>query len=266
MKEWVEGLLPLERDLFFALNGSESLFLDNAMWTISGRLIWIPLYLFILFLFFYRTPQKEGFLAMLFLVLVFVACDQVSSSLFKPLFERFRPTHHPDFKDLVDIVNDYRGGRYGFISGHATNSFGLAVFILLLFKHRVLTMGILFWATLNSYTRIYLGVHFVSDIVAGMIVGMLIALLLYGFYVFTRKRLISRVPTIASATVRTDREFGGKEAVGNMAMAFDGVATSAPSSLMRAYNKNQGRLLAVFIVTYLAIIIVLSPMLAALPH
>ncbi len=61
MKEWVEGLLPLERDLFFALNGSESLFLDNAMWTISGRLIWIPLYLFILFLLFYRMPKREGF-------------------------------------------------------------------------------------------------------------------------------------------------------------------------------------------------------------
>jgi undecaprenyl-diphosphatase len=265
MKEWVEGLLPLERDLFFALNGSESLFLDNAMWTISGRLIWIPLYLFILFLLFYRVPKREGLLVALFLILVFVACDQVSSSLFKPLFERFRPTHHPDFKNLVDTVNDYRGGRYGFISGHATNSFGLAVFVLLLFKQRVLTLASLFWATLNSYTRIYLGVHFISDIVAGMIVGTLIALLFYGLYMFARRRLIRPVQGTASAAVRTDRETGS-DVSGDRAPRSVGVATPAPSDLTCAYSGNQGKLLALFIVVYLTVVVILSPLLAALPH
>jgi len=106
-------------------------------------------------------------------------CDQVASSFFKPLFERFRPTHHPDFKEMVDIVNGYRGGRYGFISSHATNSFGLAVFISLLFRHRRVTISVVCWALLNSYTRIYLGVHFISDILAGIIVGTILAFLLY---------------------------------------------------------------------------------------
>ncbi|MDI9604445.1 MAG: phosphatase PAP2 family protein [Bacteroidota bacterium] len=265
MKEWVESLLPLERDLFFALNGSESLFLDNAMWTISGRLIWIPFYLFILFLLFYRMPKREGFLAALFLILVFVACDQVSSSLFKPLFERFRPTHHPDFKDLVDTVNGYRGGRFGFISGHATNSFGLAVFVLLLFRQRTLTLAALFWATLNSYTRIYLGVHFISDIVGGMIVGTLIALLLYGLYTYTRRRLIRPTRVTASAVVRTDREPGG-EAAGARAPATVDAVIPAPSDSTYAYSGNQGKLLALFITVYLAVVIVFSPLLAALPH
>jgi len=258
-------LLPLERDLFFALNGSESLFLDNAMWTISGRLIWIPLYLFILFLFFYRVPKREGFLAALFLILVFVACDQISSSLFKPLFERFRPTHHPDFKDLVNTVNDYRGGRYGFISGHATNSFGLAVFVLLLLKQRALTLAALFWATLNSYTRIYLGVHFISDIVAGMIVGTLIALLLYGLYTFTRRRLIRCGPVIALAAVRSDRESGSELAGGRSSMIV-GETISDPSGLVHAYSAKQGRLLALFITVYLGVVVIFSPLLTVLPH
>lgn len=258
-------MLPLERDLFLALNGSESLFLDNVMWTISGRLIWIPLYLFILFLFFYRVPKREGFLAMLFLILVFVACDQVSSSLFKPLFERFRPTHHPDFKELVDTVNDYRGGLYGFISGHATNSFGLALFVLLLFKQRALTLASLFWATLNSYTRIYLGVHFVSDILAGMIVGTLIALLFYGLYRFTRRRLIRPTRVPVSVATRTDRELDG-EAVGDRAPMTAGVSFPESTLLPHAYNANQGKLLALFIVAYLAVVIIFSPLLAALPH
>lgn len=231
MKEWIEGLLPLERDLFLSLNGSESLFLDNVMWTISGRLIWIPLYLFILFLFFYRVPRKEGFLAALFLILVFVVCDQVSSSLFKPFFERFRPTHHPDFSSLVDTVNDYRGGRYGFISGHATNSFGLAVFFSLVFARRAVTLTALFWALLNSYTRIYLGVHFISDILAGIFVGSILGLLVYMAYSWTRVKVVKPV---------------------------DGALGSV-------YSK-QGNLLALFIIICLIVILIFSSLLATIPH
>lgn len=186
MKEWAEGILPHERDLFFALNGSDSTFWDNTMWTFTGRFIWLPIMLLILFLFFYKTPRKEAFLAMLFFILLFVVCDQVSSSIFKPLFQRFRPTHHPDFENLVDIVNGYRGGQYGFISGHATNSFGVAVFLSLVYRYRLLTVSLLSWALINCYSRIYLGVHFISDIVAGALVGSLIAFALYELYVWTR--------------------------------------------------------------------------------
>lgn len=233
MNEAVENLLPLERDIFFALNGSESIFFDNVMWTISGRLVWIPVYLLILFLFFYKTPKKEAFLVTIFFILVFVVCDQVSSSIFKPMFERLRPTHHPDFKELVDIVNGYRGGQFGFISGHATNSFGLAVFLSLLFKNRWLTISALLWATVNSYSRIYLGVHFISDIVAGLLVGTLIAFILYELYVQTRFRLFP-IPN------REKRR--------------------------SIYTNRHGSRLAAFIIIYLGLIIIFSHFLATLPH
>lgn len=233
MREAVENLLPLERNLFFALNGSESVFLDNVMWTISGRLVWIPVYLFILFLFFYKTPKKEALLLTLFFVLVFVVCDQVSSSIFKPFFERFRPTHHPDFKDLVDTVNGYTGGKYGFISGHATNSFGLAVFLSLLFRNRWLTVVTLLWATINSYSRIYLGVHFISDIVAGIIVGTLIAIILYELYIWTRFKILP-IPN------REKRK--------------------------PIYTHQKSIRLALFIAAYLGIIIIFSRFLVTLPH
>lgn len=232
MKEAVERILPLERDLFFALNGSDSLFLDQMMWTISGRFVWIPLFLFILFLFFYKTPRKEAFLVTFFFILLFVLSDQVSSSLFKPLFERFRPTHHPDFSELVDIVNGYRGGKYGFISGHATNSFGLAVFLSLVFKHRSVTFFALFWAILNSYTRIYLGVHFISDILAGMIAGTLLAVLLYVFYIWVREKLFHPEPSLKRIP----------------------------------YSPKHGLLLSSFIPVYILLLIVFSPLLASLPH
>lgn len=232
MNEAIDKLLPLERNLFFALNGCDSQFLDNVMWMLSGRLVWIPLFLFILFLFFYKTNWKEGLLATLFFILVFALCDQLASSFFKPMFERYRPTHHSDFKELVDIVNGYRGGRYGFISSHAANSFGLAVFLSLLFRHRLVTISVLCWAVLNSYTRIYLGVHFVSDILAGMIVGSMAGFLLYKIY------RLSRV-----------------------------VLLHAPASdYMPLYSQRHATFLSLFIPVYLLLLVFFSSFLATLPH
>lgn len=232
MKEAVETLLPLERDLFLKLNGSDSLILDNLMWMFSGRLVWIPLFLFIVFLFFYKSHWKEGLLVTLFFILLFTLCDQVSSSFFKPFFERFRPTHHPDFKDIVDTINGYRGGRFGFISSHATNSFGLAVFLSLLYRYRWLTVGALFWATLNSYTRIYLGVHFITDIVSGMIVGALIGFLLFWLYNNVRKHLIRH-------SWLTDQSL---------------------------YGRKQAIPLSLFIPAYLIVLSIFNSFLATIPH
>ena len=233
MKRAVEGLLPFERDLFFALNGSDSVVLDNIMWTLSGRFVWIPLFLFILFIIFFKTPRKVGFLVALFLILVFVASDQVSSSMFKPFFERFRPSHHPDFMNQVDLLNGYRGGRFGFISGHATNSFGLAVYLSLIFKYRWITVISLFWATLNSYTRIYLGVHFISDILAGIIVGSILALILYSGLKLIRKSTFLNSYDISKQTL---------------------------------YRSVNGKILSIFIIIYIVILISLSSLLSTLPH
>ena len=189
MKEFVENLLPYERNLFFLLNGSDSVLLDNMMSTISVTKVWIPLYLFVLFMIFYKTPKKEALLVTLSFILMIVACDQFSSGLIKPFFERLRPGHHPDFKDLVDLVNGRRGGSFSFISGHATNCFGFAVFLSLIFKNRWVTLVALVWATLIGYSRIYLGMHFISDVVGGILAGTLIALILYAVFVPLRKKL-----------------------------------------------------------------------------
>lgn len=232
MKEVVENLLPVERDLFFALNGSDSVFLDNLFWTFTGRYVWVPLLLFLVFVFFYKSPRREGILATVFLILLFILCDQVSSGFFKPLFERFRPTHHPDFAELVDIVDNYRGGRFGFISGHATNSFGLAVFFSLVFRNWRVTLPVFAWAILNSYSRIYLGVHFVSDIVAGIIVGSLLGWMLYELYAWIRIRYF--VP--------------------------------APESRLSVYPAESGRIAGVVSAVYILLILFFSPFLATLPH
>ncbi len=189
MKEFVESLLSYERELFFMLNGSDSVFLDNIMWIVSRSKVWILFYLFVALFLFYKTLKKEAALTLVLFGLTMVLCDQFSSGLIKPFFERLRPSHHPDFKDLVDIVRENRGGGFSFISGHATNSFGFAVFLSLIFRNRWLTGVALVWATVISYSRIYLGVHFISDVVGGMLAGTLIAMIMYTLLIAIRKKL-----------------------------------------------------------------------------
>lgn len=233
MKESIENLLPFERDLFFALNGSDSLFLDNVFWTFTGRYVWILLWIFLLVMFFYRTRRREGILAAVFFILVIVVCDQVSSSVIKEIFQRLRPTRHPDFKDMVDMVNGYRGGGFSFVSGHATNSFGLAVLLSLIYKNRWVTIPVLVWATLNSYSRIYLGVHFISDVVGGFIVGSLLAWLLYELYVWIRARFY-HIPR--------------------------------SKNKLSVYSTQSSRIVGFVISIYTLLIIIFSPFLATLPH
>ncbi len=182
----VEKILVYERDLFFMLNGSDSPFLDRFMWLYSGKAVWLPLAAFILIVLLYKKKWQESILILLAIVLVVTFCDQFASHVCKPIFTRFRPTHHPDFMDQVKTVFDYRGGKYGFISSHAANAFGFATFMSLLFRYWLFTWTIFLWAALTAYTRVYLGVHFISDIVPGAIAGVFFGWLVYWLYVKAR--------------------------------------------------------------------------------
>ena len=177
----LERELQWERNLFFFLNGSDSTFWDSFFYFYSYRWTWVPFWLCLLFVVIYRkngTEFKRDWKGIVWTILTVIAvvvlCDQISSGIFKPLFHRFRPTHHPDFQDWVKIVFDKRGGKYGFISGHATNSFGIATLTAFLFRNRLFTVTLFLYASLTAYSRIYLGLHFISDVVVGALVGMLV--------------------------------------------------------------------------------------------
>lgn len=164
------------------------------MWIYSGKLVWLPLLIVCFFVFVYKIKWQEALLLVLCSVLVGVLCDQCTSSLIKPFFERLRPTHHPDFKNFVDIVHGYRGGRYGFVSSHAANGFGIVTFTSLLLRYKWHVVTVVFWALITSYSRIYLGVHFVSDIVGGMIVGVMVGFLVYYIYLAAREYILKVSP------------------------------------------------------------------------
>lgn len=186
----VEKILLYERDVFFALNGSDCAFLDRFMWVYTGKAVWLPLAVFILIALLYKKNWRESILILLAIVLVVTLCDQFASHVCKPIFTRFRPTHHPDFMDQVRIVNGYRGGLYGFISSHAANAFGFATLMALIFRNRIFTWAIFFWAFLTAYTRVYLGVHFISDVVPGAVSGIVLGYMVYKLYTLARMKLV----------------------------------------------------------------------------
>ena len=186
----VEQLLPLERDFFFMINGNHSPFFDYFMSIYSDKFTWIPLALVLLFVIVYKVPWKYVLLLIICATFVGLLCDMFAAGVIKPFFARLRPSHHPDFSYLVHIVNGKRGGQFGFISNHASNGIGIAVFTSLLFKWRYYTITIFCWALLTMYSRIYLGVHFITDTLGGALWGATAGAVVYLFYVYACKLLI----------------------------------------------------------------------------
>ena len=184
MIEWLENL---DRELFLFFNGLHTDTLDFLMWHISGKWEWIPLYAFLLYL-LVKKYGKSVWVILLGVALLVTLADQISVKVFKEGFERWRPCHNLGLKDVVHLVNNKCGGRFGFVSSHAANSFALATFIGMLLNRKTL-YALLLWAAVVSYSRIYLGVHYPSDVVGGALLGMVIATLLYKIVVISLKKI-----------------------------------------------------------------------------
>ena len=207
----LEKLLELEREAFLTLNSLHSDYWDRFMWLYSGKFVWLPLAAFIIFILVYKKDWRESVLVLLGIGLVVLFCDQFTSGLIKPLFMRFRPTHHPDFMNEVVTVFGYRGGLYGFISGHAANAFGFAIFMSLLFRYKLFTWVIFIWAFVMAYSRIYLGVHFLTDIIPGALSGLVLGWLAYFIYskgrVFVLKKSGREVIPSSEIYTKTQKQF-----------------------------------------------------------
>ena len=182
LKQWDEQLL-----LF--LNQFHVSWLDPVMYLVTKTEFWIPLYVFLIYLIF-RNYKKEGWLVLAGVVITVLLADQITVSLMKPFFQRLRPSHEPSLEGLLHVVNDYRGGLYGFASSHAANTAGVAFFVFLLFRKTYHWIWLIFiWTFVMTYTRIYLGVHYPGDILAGGLVGLLSGYAGFRFYVWLRSRV-----------------------------------------------------------------------------
>ena len=180
----MDALLNLDTYFFRLINQSGTPFWDPLFLFATNKWSWIPLYAFLVFLLF-KKKKQSAFISLLFITLVIVFSDQGSVHLFKNVFERLRPCH---FLENVRLVTEGCGGNFGFISSHASNVFGLAVFIGSILNKKTFAF-LFFWAALVSFSRVYVGVHYPFDILFGMMYGTTIALLLLKIYYKYEKSL-----------------------------------------------------------------------------
>lgn len=185
----LQELIDIDKYMLLALNGSDSLFWDGCMSVYTTTLVWIPLILVLLYVLFKNNNLRTFFILLAMFVLVFMITNTLTSVVFKPMVERLRPSFDSELMYLVDIVNDYRSYSYSFMSGHAANSFGIATLAILLIRNTTFSLSVIVWALINCYSRIYLGVHYPGDIIAGIVLGIISGVLVYRLYRFLCKKL-----------------------------------------------------------------------------
>lgn len=189
-KEFILWLSDIDARLLLIVNGAHSPFFDSVMWCISGRWIWVPFYAVLAYLLFRRMSWKRASICLVTIGLIILAADQTCATLIRPEIGRLRPANlNNPLSSFVHVVNGYHGGRYGFPSCHAANTFALAVFMSLVIRHKWFTVMMFSWAFIVSYSRMYLGVHYFGDLFCGATIGSLFAVLFYYLQNYLFKRL-----------------------------------------------------------------------------
>jgi undecaprenyl-diphosphatase len=174
-------LESIDRAIVLFVNGLHTPLLDEIMWFLSGRFSLIPLYLLLLILLKSQNSWRNTFIILSGLTFSILLADQISVHLFKNGFERYRPSHNEDLKHLLHFYEVkpgeyYQGGKYGFVSSHAANFFALIAFIFPFYKEKKnwILAGLILVGILIAISRIYLGVHYFSDVLVGAILGILV--------------------------------------------------------------------------------------------
>ncbi len=172
--------MEIDTQLFLFLNKLHTRWLDTVMVSITEMWPWIPFYIVLLFMVF-KHYGKRGWWILLAVGVVILCSDQLSAHVCKPLFQRLRPCFNPDLEGLVHLPKGLPGGRYGFVSSHAANTFAVAAFLTATLRKNNKSIGwwLYAWALVSSYSRIYIGVHYPGDILAGAALGILIGLIIW---------------------------------------------------------------------------------------
>ena len=196
----LEQLIHIDTEILLAINGWHAPWADTLMWIISAKATWIPLYLLLVGLLVWRyrkpAPTSVTWLQRVPACVVMIAviglavgaADFIASGILKELVARPRPTRVPELEGVLHLVNDYKSGRFGFVSSHAANTMAVALLFSLIWRKRIATVGLLLWVAMNCYSRMYLGVHYPTDILGGIIVGSLVAVGAY--WLLRRGRLV----------------------------------------------------------------------------
>lgn len=175
----MEQLIQIDQNWLVAINNWHAAWADSVMWIISAKLTWLPLYALLVGMLFWRFGWKKALIMLCFFGVAVGLSDFISSGIIKHLVCRPRPTHEPALQGMLHIVNGYQGGMYGFVSSHAANTMSCGLLFSLIWKNWKATLPLMLWVALNCYSRMYLGVHYPGDIIGGLIVGAMLAVMAY---------------------------------------------------------------------------------------
>lgn len=194
----------MDMQVLSLFNGSDNIMLDQMVQILTSGLTWIPLYVMLFFVVI-RNNETMGQIALVVGSAIFcvLLADGLVDGIIKQLAERWRPSNDPTFKYMVQVVDDIRLKGYSFCSAHAANTMSLAVFFSLLVRSKLLTITLVTWSLINCWTRLYLGVHYPSDILCGMIIGIIVGILVYLLYYKIYLRISPKINYISNQYTST---------------------------------------------------------------
>ncbi|MFW9601754.1 MAG: phosphatase PAP2 family protein, partial [Prevotella sp.] len=191
------SIIELDRELLSFFNQNDNLLMDGVIKTLTSGITWIPLYLSL----FYMVVKNNETMGQIFFIvggvlLSIMLSGGVDDLIIKPLVARPRPLNDLATKYVVDTVYGVSSNQFSFFSAHAANTFALATFMALLVRSGILNFGLFVWAAINAYTRLYLGMHYPSDILVGTLWGMIsgaIAYFVYSYLYYKRNPHINYI-------------------------------------------------------------------------
>lgn len=203
------SLMDIDLALLHFFNGGQNLLMDQIVWVLTSGWTWIPLYLALFYIVMRNNETMPQIGLVVFsAVLCVLFADGIVDGIIKPLVARWRPSNDPVIKYTINVVHNMRLKDYGFCSAHAANTMSLAVFFSLLIRSRMMSFTLVAWSLLNCWTRLYLGVHYPSDIVCGLGIGLIIGLLVYLLYYKLYYKISPKIKYISNQYTSTGYAYG----------------------------------------------------------